>query len=52
MDICPYCGKKLSEDEKIIYKCTSCGKRLEPTVLNKIGDILTKLQERLKLVES
>lgn len=25
MDICPKCGKILSEDEKILYKCISCG---------------------------
>lgn len=25
MDKCPNCGKILSEDEKILYKCISCG---------------------------
>lgn len=30
MDICPNCGKLLSEDEKILYKCISCGTKFKP----------------------
>lgn len=48
MDICPYCGKKLSEDEKIIYKCTSCGKRLEPTVLNQNRRYINEIARAVK----
>ena len=30
METCPNCGKVLSEEEKIIYKCTSCQQKLMP----------------------
>lgn len=33
MNKCPYCGKILSEDERILYKCTSCNKRIEDLTL-------------------
>jgi H+/gluconate symporter-like permease len=32
MNRCPNCGKILSEEEKIIYKCTSCGKKIESEI--------------------
>ena len=38
MDKCPKCGKILSEDEKIIYKCISCGTKFEPSLSNTLTD--------------
>lgn len=33
MNKCPNCGKILSEDEKILYKCISCGTKFESSLL-------------------
>lgn len=30
MNTCPNCGKILSEDEKILYKCMSCKQQFKP----------------------
>lgn len=38
MNKCPNCGKILSEDEKIIYKCTSCGEKFKPPSSNILVD--------------
>lgn len=32
MNKCPECGKILSEDEKILYKCTACGAKIKPDI--------------------
>lgn len=48
MDICPNCGKKLSEDEKIIYKCTSCGNKLEPLLLNQNRRYINQVAKAIK----
>lgn len=43
---CPYCGKVLTEDEKILYKCLACNKKIESdfheglSSYNNIGRVL------------
>ena len=32
MNKCPNCGKILSEDEKVLYKCISCGTKFESSL--------------------
>ena len=32
MDHCPNCGKILTEDEKTIYKCSTCGERFSNSI--------------------
>lgn len=45
METCPNCGKVLSEDEKIIYKCMSCKQqiKLEYNQNNNINNTKNKL---------
>ena len=38
MNKCPNCGKILSEDEKILYKCISCGAKIESSSSNIVID--------------